>query len=334
MKCVKKMMRRVWMNLMVSMVWAGVCAGVCMFLTSCAPLLERRYVTAEPHSSKFWESEVSGTLRAENHQDIVNDLLLLIDRHTESATLRLYHFDDESTVADTLENAAMEIQQQTPLGSYAVSYITSSSQEQRGYYEIKVQIGYRRTAEQLRNIVNATSAEAVYSLLKEAYEQGNPELAVRIGYWGTSSPGQVEEALGRLRQDRAAREHSTENGERSTENEEFSAENDEMSGEESENERAEPETFDEEMETSGGEFENWPVVQYYPESGTVGLIEFLLEVREDLPEDVREDTAENTPENLPENQGENESKDAAEQGDLPEDEQTPSGATDGADYDF
>ncbi len=45
-------------------------------------LLERSYSTAEPHSSKYWESEAAGTLRAENNQDIVNDLLILIGQHT------------------------------------------------------------------------------------------------------------------------------------------------------------------------------------------------------------------------------------------------------------
>ena len=172
-----------------------------LFLTGCASLLERRYATAEPHSGKFWESEAAGTLRAENHQDIVNDLLLLIGQHRESATIRLYHFDDDFTVADTLENATMEIQNETPLGSYAVAYIVSSSQAQRGYYEIKLQIGYRKTAEELQAIVNATSPEAVYSLLLEAAEQGREELTVRIGYWDEDGQTQVEEAMARLREE-------------------------------------------------------------------------------------------------------------------------------------
>ena len=44
----------------------------CLALTGCSALLEREYATVEPHSSKFWESEAAGTLRAENYQDIVN----------------------------------------------------------------------------------------------------------------------------------------------------------------------------------------------------------------------------------------------------------------------
>ena len=151
--------------------WMMLCLSLCL-LTGCTPILERQYSTVEPHSSKFWESEAAGTLRAENYQDIVNDLLLLIGQHTEAATLRLYNYEDDMSVADTLEKATTEIQQETPMGAYAVEYITSSSQSQRGYYEISIQISYRRTAEQLQAVVNATSAEALYSLLDTALEAG------------------------------------------------------------------------------------------------------------------------------------------------------------------
>ncbi len=177
-----------------------VCALLMAFLTGCS-LLERQYVTVEPHSRKFWESEAAGTLRAENYQDIVNDLLLLISQRRETATLRLYRLDDSVTVADRLEQATTEIQRQTPLGSYAVSYIASVTQVQRGYHEVKLQIGYRRTAEELQAIVNATSPEALYTLLRNALDRQRAELAVRIGYWGPDGQEQVEEAKARLRED-------------------------------------------------------------------------------------------------------------------------------------
>ena len=237
-----------------------------LFLTGCASLLERRYVTSEPHSSKFWESEAAGTLRAENHQDIVNDLLVLIERHTENATLRLYHYDDEQTVAGALESAAVETQQETPLGAYAVSYITSTSQAQRGYYEVKLQIEYRRTAEELSAIVNATSAEAVYSLLHTAWETGRKSLAIRIGYWGSDSAAQVENALERLRTERREKEEEREAAEEETA---------EKVG--IEEETAGRDAMEENVESG------WPLVRYYPENGPVGLMEFLLS---DIPPDA------------------------------------------------
>lgn len=175
-------------------------AALCL-LTGCASLLEREYSTVEPHSSTFWESEATGTLRAESYQDVVNDVLLLIGRHTESATIRLYNFTDDMTVAETLEQATTEIQQETPMGAYAVEYITSTSRSQRGYYEISVQIGYRRTEQQVQAVVNATSIEALPSLLDAALNEGKSELAVRIGYWREDEdPARLETMVSQIRE--------------------------------------------------------------------------------------------------------------------------------------
>ena len=170
-------------------------------LTGCAPLLEREYNTVEPHSSKFWESEAADTLRAENYQDLVNDLLILIGQHEEAATIRLYNFEDDLAVTEAMEQAAGEVQHDTPMGAYAVEYITSSSQVQRGYYEITVQIAYRRSMEQIQSVVNATRTEAIYSLLESAMNAGRKELAVRISYWNLDGREVVQEAVSRLREE-------------------------------------------------------------------------------------------------------------------------------------
>ena len=187
--------------------WAALLLAA-LLLTGCSPLLEVEYGTTGPHSSRFWESEAAGTLRAENYQDIVNDLLLLIGQQTEAATVRLYNFEDDLSVADTLERAAVEIQEQTPLGAYAVSYITTSSQSQRGYYEIAVKIGYRRSAEQIQSVVNATRPEAVSSLLEAALQDGRTELAVRIGYWGQDGQSGIESAVAQVREERGLTEET------------------------------------------------------------------------------------------------------------------------------
>ena len=188
------------------MVWMLV--SLCL-LTGCASLLERTYSKVEPHSSRFWESEAADTLRAENYQDIVNDLLILIGQHTESASLRLYNFEDDLAAAAAMEQAAAETQQETPLGAYAVEYMTSAGQSRRGYYEATVKISYRRTAEQVQSLVNATSPEAVYSLLDAALDEGRTELAIRVSYWGTDGRERVEAAVEQLRNERGLEETPT-----------------------------------------------------------------------------------------------------------------------------
>ena len=179
----------------------AICLALCL-LTGCASLLEREYTAAEPHSSKFWESEAADTLRAENYQDVVNDLLLLIAQHTESATLRLYGFEDDIRVAELLDQAILEVQQETPMGAYAVEFITASRQVQQGHTDITVSISYRRSVEQIQAVVNATSTEALYSLLSAALDAGKTELTVRISYWGPEDVHQVAQAVETLRTDR------------------------------------------------------------------------------------------------------------------------------------
>ena len=182
--------------------------AACLLLTGCAPLLERSYSTSEPHSSKYWESEAADTLRAENDQDIVNDLLILIGQHTESATLRLYNFPDDQAAGEAMEKASLEVQQDTPLGAYAAEYITYVSQSQRSYYEINVQIGYRRSEEQIQTIVNATSFSALNDLLEAALDGDRTELVVRIGYWQADGRDKVAQTVGALRQARGIPEET------------------------------------------------------------------------------------------------------------------------------
>ena len=177
----------------------GLILMLSMLLCGCSSLLERGYSTVEAHSSKYWESD-AGTLRAENYQDIVNDLLILAGQHTETAIVRLYNYSDDLAVAEALEKATREVVQETPIGAYAVDYITSSSQSKMGYYEITVQISYRRSAEQLQTVVNATSPDALFTLLDGALEDGETELAVRIGYWDDDGKKQVGELVEQLRQ--------------------------------------------------------------------------------------------------------------------------------------
>ena len=96
----------------------------------------------------------------------------------------------------------LEVQQETPLGAYAVEYITAVEQPQRSCYEMNVQISYRRSAEQVQTIVNATSPSALHDLLTAALDGDRAELVVRVSYWQADSREKVEQALTQVRQER------------------------------------------------------------------------------------------------------------------------------------
>ena len=176
--------------------WTGaLCVLLCCACLAGCGLLDREYRVTKEHSDRYWESESADILRAESYDDVVSELLILIGRHTESATLRLYQFPDDAAAAEALEQAALEVQHETALGVYAGEYITSEIEPQPAYQTATIHLGYRRTEEQLQAIVSATSTAALPELLQINLESGRTELTVRIGYWGEGSAALARKAV-------------------------------------------------------------------------------------------------------------------------------------------
>ncbi len=162
--------------------------ALCLTLTGCGDrMLERSYSSVTPHSAAYWENEDADTLRAENYQDLVNALLLLLGEHSEDGIVRIY--GDAPNKERMAERACVEVQQETALGAYLLDYMTYGGESESGYYELKVRFGYRRTAEEQDAIVNATSTEALPDLLRAAVEEGRDAVAIRVGYFGTDRAG-------------------------------------------------------------------------------------------------------------------------------------------------
>lgn len=156
-------------------------AGI-LLLTGCSSFLHREYSEVEPHSSSYYESE--NVLRAENRQDLVNDLLLLISQRAESGTVWFYDSTGAADAASLVELACREVQTETPLGAYAVEYITYTlDATPRNYTAVALTIGYCRTEKQMDAIVHTTGVSALPNLLTAAAAGGAAELTVQLSYF-------------------------------------------------------------------------------------------------------------------------------------------------------
>ena len=154
---------------------------LCFTAVGCS-MMERSYSSVQPHVSSYYESEDQSVLRAENYQDLVNDLLLLIGERAEEGTIWLYAADTLGDVQQTVEQACQEVQNETPMGAYAVEYMTYTIEETNAtHMDIKLTIGYRRTQQQMGAMVNITGIAALRDLLTAAAENNAPELAVQLG---------------------------------------------------------------------------------------------------------------------------------------------------------
>ena len=173
-----------------------------LLLSGCS-LLQREYSRTEPHSATYYEGDRRDVLRAESYQDLVNDLLLLVSAHDESGTVWLYGSDADADAPQMAQEACDEVLQETPLGAYALEYLTYTVDEGgRGYTQLRFTAGYRRTARQIKAIVHATNAAALQDLLRAAAENGGQELAVQVGS-PDGSRQTIADAVSRLQQETA-----------------------------------------------------------------------------------------------------------------------------------
>lgn len=163
---------------------AVLCLMLCasMLLTGCS-LLTREYSTTTPHSASYYESGSSSVLRAENYQDLVNDILILVGQHAESGTISLYTKEGDADADASISQACQEVQNDTPMGSYAVDYLTYTVSEQHTHVEIALSLGYRRSAQQMEAIVHTTSLSALQNLLTTAVQEGRSELVLQVSHF-------------------------------------------------------------------------------------------------------------------------------------------------------
>lgn len=177
------------------------CAVMLLTATGCS-FLHREYSSVSPHSAGYYESADSDVLRAESYQDLVNNLLILVDRRAETGIIHLYT-EPESLDADTaMAEAMLETQYETPLGAYALEFITYTvAEEKTGVTVLAVEFGYRRSEVQMDAMIHTTGISALTTLLPAAVNSGASELTLEVGYF--TDRRQLDELVATIRADLA-----------------------------------------------------------------------------------------------------------------------------------
>lgn len=163
---------------------AALLAALMLVCTGCASFLERDYSVVQPHSSTYYESEdrvrpPGGELSGPGERPDA-----AADRRRREGTIWLYAGTEPLDASAAAERACKEVQQETPLGAYAVKYLTYTIDDSaRNYTAIHLTIGYRRTQEQIASMVYTTSVSALGELLTAAARRGSGELVVQVGYF-------------------------------------------------------------------------------------------------------------------------------------------------------
>ena len=151
----------------------------CLLLTGCGALLERSYSVVEPYADRYWDSAAEDTLRAENHQDLVNSLLMLVDERAEEGTIRCYGAANSYLQA---QSACREVSEETALGSYLLSSLTFDYANSAGYSALTCRMSYREDAEDPASLMTLSDSQSLVDLLRLAVREELEKQTARFPY--------------------------------------------------------------------------------------------------------------------------------------------------------
>ena len=125
-------------------------------LTGCVNLLEGFDESISEHPVRTYERQPTEQITVSGYDELVATIISLIMEHETEKQLLYYHDDGEDVQAE-IQRASDEIMLEHPIGAYAVAGITTEATIIVSYYEVDIEIEYKRTQEQLDSIINVSS---------------------------------------------------------------------------------------------------------------------------------------------------------------------------------
>jgi len=146
--------------------------------SGCMSALERDYVTETAHKPSAPPPEGTATpvVEVSDYQQLRDAIEGFVNAREENGLVRLVGYPRD--IEEDVSGACMEVANNTPMGAYAVYYITGSVSRIVSYYEADIGITYKKSAEQMASVTETDDWEAVREAISSALSDGVSSLAL------------------------------------------------------------------------------------------------------------------------------------------------------------
>lgn len=155
----------------------------CLSLCACGKLLPSSYAHLQPHNQTDSAPVSTDALTASTYSELRKAVFDLVQNGVEHGKIHIYSYDGDVN-ADSAR-AILEVSREEPIGAYAVDYITHNCSLIVSYYEISVDITFRRTVQQMANVIpfpSSYNADAK-DRLRRAVTNGETSLVMYFTYY-------------------------------------------------------------------------------------------------------------------------------------------------------
>ena len=157
---------------------ALLCLAGLLLSSGCMSLLEQDYVSVTDHkpASVPANTPEEPQLEAADYQSLYDAVMRLVRERDLGGKIRLVGYTGDAET--DLSNVCMAVSNSTPLGAYAVYYITGNLNRIVSYYEADVAITYKKSAEQMASIIEAPDENSVRQAISAALYEGDSSLTL------------------------------------------------------------------------------------------------------------------------------------------------------------
>lgn len=155
----------------------GFCLTLLLFLTGCDSLLESEYISVTDYVDDN-QSDTGDAITITDYSGLKRRIEALVESRGDELTLQLIGY--EGDVSDDIGRACTEVKINTAYGAYAIDYMSNDKQWIVSYYEVTIQVTYKKTAAEMDAILELSSLYSAREEVQKAAAEMSDTLVFRL----------------------------------------------------------------------------------------------------------------------------------------------------------
>ena len=154
-----------------------ICLMTLLVCSGCEDILKGDTYSIVPHHIEISDRPPEEVIEVSDYAGLKAAVLGLVTQHVDTGRLRIYSYSGD--IQTDIDKVCLEIQNDDPLGAYAVSGLICSTQRIVSYTEVEIKLEYKRDKSQIDSIITVSTQRFLATELLSAISDYRDEAVFR-----------------------------------------------------------------------------------------------------------------------------------------------------------